>query len=198
MGWTQQGAFLSERCETRDNYPRVNTDLQDFVEMPRRGKCVLFGVSSVTGELDGNMVETFTNGGTANVINTGKEAISRWDRVYACVVRPRPLQDTGDYHSFLGKSEAEIPNVSRAHLTAFLYPRDMSYTRSTARSLAGGAADDLRDIDPSEVFLLGTALMDAKPGATFGVLLETPRAGRLWPDLPGNDWDTSYAVPLKA
>lgn len=123
VGFTRVSDFADPTYGTGDRYPRADTDLQDFTQLPTLEDSVLFGVSSVTGQLPGRNCETFTVGGTANIINTGSLPINQWDTVMVVVAVPN-TQDTGDYAGNLGVSSSVAPNVSREHLTGFTHPLD--------------------------------------------------------------------------
>lgn len=156
---------LHTKYESADRYPRVNADLDALAKtgaepLPTQKTAVLFGVSSVTGHIPGRMCETFTVGGTANIINTGTSVINQWDEVWVIVDYPNP-GDTSDYSGNLGISASDAPGVNRDHLTGFTYSK---------QSLPPSFDDA-----PQRLFHLGTALIAAMPGQMCGVLLARPR-----------------------
>jgi hypothetical protein len=121
VGFTRVSDFADPTYGTGDRYPRADTDLQDFVRLPTLEDSVLFGVSSVTGQLPGRNCETFTVGGTVNIINTGTLPLNQWDTVLVIVAKPNST-DTGDFAGSLGVSSSVAPSVSREHLTGFTHP----------------------------------------------------------------------------
>ena len=156
---------LDKKYESADRYPRVNADLDALAKtedqsLPTSETAVLFGVSSVTGHIPGRMCETFTVGGTANIINTGKSVINQWDEVWVIVAYPND-GDKSDYSGALGISASDAPGVNREHLTGFTYSKQSLPLGFKQRS--------------KSVFHLGTALIAAMPGQMCGVLLARPR-----------------------
>ena len=158
LGWTRSDLFREQSFVAGDNYPRANTDLQDVSQLPVRGRFSLFGVSSVTGELNGLIAETFSVGGTQNVLNTGREQIEQFDEVYAVLLRPSRVRPD-DYQGKLGADTLEFD-----HLTAFTFP----YSPAFVETYSG--FDELETaVHPTAVFHVGRCLTSGRPGEKFGV-----------------------------